>query len=73
MAVQKCHQAIFIQGIENVHQKHPNWICNIVVILFWDSGTIIQDVTERCRQILGLSSTYQNSKKCPYQHVYENI
>jgi hypothetical protein len=33
----------------------------------------IQDVTERCGQILGKSSTNQNEKNCPYQHVSGNI
>jgi hypothetical protein len=32
-----------------------------------------EGVTERCRQTLGMSCTYQNKKKCPYQHVLRNI
>jgi hypothetical protein len=32
-----------------------------------------QSVCERCRQTLGMSSTYQNKTKCPYQHVTGSI
>jgi hypothetical protein len=33
----------------------------------------IQGATERCAQTLGMSSTYQNKKKCSDQHVPQNI
>jgi hypothetical protein len=33
----------------------------------------VQDVTERCGQTLGTSSTYQNKKKCPHEHVSGDI
>jgi hypothetical protein len=36
-------------------------------------GSCVRGVTERCGQTLGTSSTYQNKKKCPYQHVSGNI
>jgi hypothetical protein len=33
----------------------------------------IQSATVSCGQTWGTSSTYQNKKKCPYQHVSGNI
>jgi hypothetical protein len=33
----------------------------------------IQTVSETYGQALGRSSTYQNKKKCPYEHVPGNI
>jgi hypothetical protein len=33
----------------------------------------IQSVTERCGKFLGATSTYQNKKKCPYQHDMEKF
>jgi hypothetical protein len=32
-----------------------------------------EGVTDMCGQILNPISTYQNKKKCPYQHVSRNI
>jgi hypothetical protein len=43
------------------------------LVAFSSLSIYIQDVTERCGQTLSTNSTYQNKKKCPYQHVSENI
>jgi hypothetical protein len=42
-------------------------------VVYCRARTIIQSVTERCGQIFGTSSTYQNKKKCSHQHVSGNI
>jgi hypothetical protein len=38
----------------------------------YNTDTTIQSVSQSCGQTLGTSSTYQNKKKCPYQHVPRN-
>jgi hypothetical protein len=60
-------------------------ICKHITVLIFYQGSsrlvtllkfiyaYIQGVTERCGQTLGMSSTYQNKKKCPYQHMYGSI
>jgi hypothetical protein len=50
-------------------EKKDNFVSDVNKFIH----THIQGVTERCGQTLGTSSTYQNKKKCPYQHVSGNI
>jgi hypothetical protein len=49
------------------HNPLPHGVLLIVMHIY------IEGVTERCRQMLGTSSTYENKKKCPHQHVSRNI
>jgi hypothetical protein len=44
-----------------------------MTIIYLKPYSLIHGVTERCEQILGVSSTPQNKRKCPYQHVMKHL